>query len=489
MQPQAVPLFFYIRDMSQIYWNLVRETLDRAGVALTPGQESAIDHFFQFHEAKLSSSAFLLKGAAGTGKTFLIRLISWFLLRQGYSVVLLAPTGRAAKVITRRAKRYASTIHRYIYTPFESPGGSIFFQLKENKDPKKTYYIVDEASMVGDHQGEDGKLADSLLSELIRFIYQDYPERRLIMVGDPSQLPPIGSSLSPALHAPHMEEKYYLKVFESELLEVMRQSEASQILLTANEIRQAMQFDEAPEIEIPYGADIELLDQGYEALELYVGLYEPDNPDKVVFITYSNRQATEVNKALRHQLFEAEEVLLQGEMLMIVRNNYAWGDKKFPFIANGEMGIVRNVYTETYEERYGLKWMDADLEFMDINQQPVEIRAKLLLDLLEDNRSQLDYNSMQKVVEARRNAYEGMSKTRMREEARKDPYIHALQVKYGYAVTGHKAQGGQWENVMIGFEPMYKGMSLRDYLRWAYTAFTRAEEHLFLLNYPFMQRW
>ncbi|MEM7039729.1 MAG: ATP-binding domain-containing protein [Bacteroidota bacterium] len=231
-----------------------------------------------------------------------------------------------------------------------------------------------------------------------------------------------------------------------------------------------------------------MIDNGYEALELYTGLYREDDPELVLFITYSNKLAVDVNIAIRNHLFEVDSELIPGEIVMVVRNNYAWGNKQFKFIANGEMGVIREVFSETYEEKYGLRWMDVLIEFMDLTQNLVEIECKVVLDLLDNKQGQIPYQAMQKVIQARRLEYESMSKTQRGLAVRKDPYINALQIKYGYAVTGHKAQGGQWKNVIVGFEPMYQGMTMHDYLRWTYTALTRTEERLYLLNFPFVQR-
>lgn len=464
---------------------MIRDLLEREGLQLTEDQEAALQEFFRFHEHNLGRSLFLLRGAAGTGKTFMIRLFTWFLMRQGYKVALLAPTGRAAKVITRRTRRYASTIHRYIYSPVETPSGSILFDLKENKDPRKIYYIVDEASMVGDGPDDGGA---GLLADLLKFVYAEYPERKVIMVGDPAQLPPVGSSASPALDPTYMEKNFSLVPFKADMTKVMRQEEASEVLVWANLVREAMEGGFAPSPELNYGGEVEILENGHEALELYTGMYAEDDPDNVLFITYSNRLAVDVNIAIRHQLFEPTEDLIRGEMLMVVRNNYAWGTKEFPFIANGEMGSVRDIYWETLEERQGLRFVDIDIEFQDLAANPVELRCKVVLNLLADKKGQVSYADMQLLIRERRMEFDLLPKTRAREAYRKDPYINALQIKYGYAVTGHKAQGGQWRNVIVGFEPMYKGMDLRDYLRWAYTAMTRAEERLYLLNCPFVQR-
>lgn len=471
--------------MSAIQEKIIYDLLEREGLQLTEDQEEALHEFFRFFDFRLQRTIYLMRGAAGTGKTFMIRLLTWALLRMGYKVALMAPTGRAAKVITRRTRRYASTIHRYIYSPVESPGGGIFFDLKENKDPKRVVYIVDEASMVGDGP-EDG--GSGVLADLLKFVYTEHPDRKVIMVGDPAQLPPVGSSLSPALDPEYLDKSFGLETFVADMKRVMRQGETSEVLRWANLVREAMEIGTTPNVEHSYGGEVELLENGYEALELYVGMYAEDDPDHVLFITYSNKLAVEVNLAIRHQLFEPTQDLLRGEMLMVVRNNYAWGNKEFPFIANGEMGTVREVYAETYEEKYGLRFMDIDIEFQDLANNPVELRCKVVLDLLADKKAQLSYNDQQEAFRARRMEYETLPKTRRREAMRSDPYLNALQIKYGYAVTGHKSQGGQWKHVIVGFEPLYKGMDVQDYLRWSYTAMTRAEERLYLLNCPFVSR-
>lgn len=475
--------------MPDLAEKMLADLLARDGASLTEGQEAALQAFLEFHVTDAPGSAFVLRGAAGTGKTFMIRLLTRFLTRQGFKVALLAPTGRAAKVITRRTSRYASTIHRYIYSAVELPGGGVIFERKENKDPRKMYYIVDEASMLGDQAASGDPVGGKgLLSELIKFIYKDEPKRRMILVGDPNQLPPVGSSKSPGLDAGYLRTQYRMRVKEAEMTEVLRQEAESEILRMANLIRASMAEAEPPALSLSYGGEVEVLQNGQEALELYTGLFESDNPDKSLFITYSNKLAVDVNRALRHQLFETEEPLVPSELLMVVRNNYAWGNKQFPFIANGEMGIVRAIFPETLEEKYGLKWMDVELEFRDLSDKPVLIECKVVLDLLDSKSPQLQYADMQRVLLERRKDFAGLSKTRRQDTMRKDPYINALQVKYGYAITGHKSQGGQWEQVIIGFEPMYSGMNLRDYLRWTYTAFTRASERLYILGFPFMEQ-
>jgi len=464
----------------------MNELLMQEGVVLTSDQEKALDVFFQFYQDPEKGTVFLLRGAAGTGKTFLIRLLSRFFTRQGYKNALLAPTGRAAKVITRRSKRYAATLHRHLYTPVEIPGGGVSFQLKENKDPYKMCYIVDEASMVGD--GSEGGYGHGLLADLFQYAGEAGAHRKVIFVGDPAQLPPVGSQVSPALDAPYLREQFKLRVYQADMTQVMRQAEGSEILQWASEVRTAMGQSKLPTLEPVYGGDVELLQDANEALDLFTGLYRQDDPERVLFLTYSNRFAAEVNKAVRHRLFEAEEELLEGEVIMVVRNNYAFGNQQFPFIANGEMGIVQQVHRDTEHQAYGLRWVDATLEFQDLSDQPVEIRCKVVLDLLSSKDPQLPYATLQKLALDRRMDLQNQALSKRKLDVRKDEYLNALQVKYGYAVTGHKAQGGQWKNVIVGFEPLYQGMDLKDYLRWSYTAITRAEEKAYLLNCPFVAR-
>ena len=471
--------------MTQSYRHILHELLQQEAITLTDDQAAAIEAFLHFFADPAPDAVLILRGAAGTGKTFLIRLLTRFLTRQGWKSALLAPTGRAAKVITRRTKRYASTLHRYVYTPMDE-GGGISFRLKENKDPQKMCYIVDEASMVGD--AGEGSKGNSVLGDFFEFAFASSTGRKVIMVGDPAQLPPVGSQTSPALERAYLIEHFGVTVHETEMVEVMRQEADSDILVWASEVRLAMVEDRAPVVERVYGSDVEVLDDGNEALELYTGLYREDDPDRVLFVTYSNKFATDVNRAIRQRLFEAEEELISGEILMVVRNNYAWGTGKFPFIANGEMGVVNTVHRHTLEEKHGLRFVDVTMEFQDLADQAVEVTCKVMLDLLLSKDAQMPYPVMQRLMVERKMAYADLPMSRRVAELRKDPYLNALQVKYGYAVTGHKSQGGQWKNVIVGFEPLYQGMDLKDYLRWTYTAVTRAEEKLYVLGCPFLPR-
>ncbi|MEO1450994.1 MAG: AAA family ATPase [Bacteroidota bacterium] len=462
----------------------LRYFLEKEEIQLTDDQEKALGTFLDFLRSYDDRSTLLLTGSAGTGKTFLINIFSRHLRKLGYKVILLAPTGRAAKVITQRSNRLAYTIHHHIYSPLQN-GYDVVFSRKENKKKSKTVYIVDEASMIGDDAGGGG---NNLLRDLLHYVFDGDPARRLIMVGDPVQLPPVGLDRSPGLDATALHAVDDLDLWEAHLKEVKRQVVDSGILEHAVAIRDAYFSETGESLHLESNRDVQVIDQPWEALETYLGYFEEGNPDRAVFITYSNYQATRINQAIRAQMWETEEKLVRGDLLMVVRNNYAWGDqKRFPFIANGEMGTVREVYPESLETRYGLEWMDVELEFIDARGEPILVNCKVVLSLLTEKHAQLPSETRYAILQARRTEYAGLSMSQATLLMRSDPYVQGLEVKYGYAITGHKSQGGQWENVLINFEPDY-GQNLPAYIRWTYTVFTRATERVFLLNCPFAPR-
>lgn len=473
--------------MDELKKKILQDITGEEDIQLTEDQEVALANFVAFYNSPEDRTTFLLTGSAGTGKTFMINIFTRFLKKMGYKVVLLAPTGRAAKVISKRTQRAAYTIHHHIYNVSEGLYGDISFQPRTNKEKTKTVYIVDEASMVGDQT--DGSTRRGLLLDLLDFVFEEDPYRKLMLVGDPVQLPPVGHDTSPALNSDYLRFEGMLTVFAAALTEVKRQLTDSEVLENAVMIRDAFLSEEETELELIPGRDVSSLENGWEGLESYMGYFEEGNPDRVVFITYSNFRAMKVNMAIRQNLLyeDAQRLLSPSDLLMVVKNNYAWGDAKtLPFIANGEMCTVREVYDDTYEEKYGLHWIDAELEFLDTQQNPIRITCKLVLDLLQNKMPQLDKTVLNQVSHERNQEYIQLPKTQAAEMRRTDPYINALQVKYGYAITGHKSQGGQWENVIIGFEPDY-GQNPRAYLRWTYTVFTRAEERVFVLDCPFME--
>jgi ATP-dependent exoDNAse (exonuclease V) alpha subunit len=476
--------------MDELRQKILEDILGDQEITLTEDQEQALSAFMSFYKDPEERSTYLLTGSAGTGKTFMINIFSRFLRKMGFKVVLLAPTGRAAKVITRRTHRPAYTIHHHIYNVAEGLYGDLSVQQRPKKEKKKVVYIVDEASMVGDQT--DGSTRRGLLLDLLEFVFDEDPYRKLILVGDPVQLPPVGHDTSPALDADFLRFQGMLHLFIAHLTEVKRQVVDSEVLENALLIRDAFLNEESNELSLIPGRDVITLENGYEGLETYLGYYEEGNPDRAVFITYSNYRATQISQAIRRNLFyeDSQELLVPSDLLMVVKNNYGWGNEEdksqnIPFIANGEMGTVREVYQDTYEEKYGLKFIDAEIEFLDPKQEPIRLTCKLVLDLLQVKLPQLPKEALFTVTNERSREYANLPKREAMEMMRKDPYINALQVKYGYAITGHKSQGGQWENVLIGFEPDY-GQNPKAYLRWTYTVFTRAEERVFMLDCPFM---
>lgn len=468
------------QDLQQSILKLITQQED---IVLSGDQSEALRLFVDFLQSPESNSTFMLTGSAGTGKTFLINILSQYLRKSGYKVILLAPTGRAAKVITKRTKRLAYTIHHHIYNPVEgSLGGGLIFDLKRNKEQARTVYIVDEASMIGDQKEEGTR---SLLQDLLRFVFGEDDQRKLILVGDPVQLPPIGLDVSPALNADALEHKYRLTMWHAHLNEVKRQMEDSGVLGNAVLIRDAYN-DSLAEVELQPRRDVQIMENAYDALETYLGYYRDGEPERVVFIGYSNARVTKINQAIRRQLHYTEEPLIEGDLLMVVKNNYAHGDaQRMPFIANGDVGMVRRVYDA--EQQYGLRWQDVEMEFQDAQGEPLLVNCKIVLDLLDSKLPNLPDEVIRKVADERRALYFDLPKTQFAEQMRTDPYVNALQVKYGYAITGHKSQGGQWQNAIIAFEPDY-GQNPTNYLRWTYTAFTRAEERVFLLDCPFVPK-
>lgn len=465
--------------MDPLKARILQDLLGKSDITLSSDQTEALEAFVRFEKQHAERPAFMLTGSAGTGKTFMIGLFTELLRKSGYKVVLLAPTGRAAKVITRRTRRLAYTIHHHIYSPRELISGDVSFELKTNKEEERTVYVVDEASMIGEES--EGL---NLLHDLLQYIFLPEGRHKLILVGDPVQLPPVGHADSPALNVKELRKRYDLDVTHAHLTEVKRQLVDSGVLDNAVLIRDAY-TESRTSVELETGRDVQVIDSPHEAIETYTGYYEDGNPDRVVFITYSNAFAARVNQAIRNQLLGVPEPLVPSDLVMVVKNNYVWGDpKRMPFLANGEMGIVRYADPEP-EERYGLKWMDVELEFQDSRGEPFMVSCKVNLDLLQNKLPQIDRGVMSRIYHERQQEYQGLPRSQAREQLRTDPYLNALQIKYGYAVTGHKAQGGQWENVLIGFERDY-GEDPKAYLRWTYTVFTRAESRVFLLNCPFI---
>lgn len=460
----------------------------------TGEQRAALRTFAAFLTDRDSRAAMILRGSAGTGKTVLASAIvrAMTLLKQ--KVVLLAPTGRAAKVFALNSGHEALTIHRKIYRERSFSGPSGAFNLNDNLHAD-TLFIVDEASMVSNSGHESSAFGSGrLLDDLIRYVYQGR-NCRLLMVGDRAQLPPVGETESPALSADILGA-YGLKVHECDLNEVVRQGSRSGILYNATNIRRLISGYASSSPALSDGAS-SLLEQikvdvsfqdvavvpGDELIEQLGSSYGTAGLDDTIVITRSNKRANIYNQGIRNTILDREEALSTGDILMVVRNKYL--DPKLkapvPFIANGDRGIVRRV--SNYRDLYGFHFADISLEFPDYDN--FELDTTVILDTLTSESPALTREQNEQLFNAVMDDYSDVPlKSERMKHIREDSYYNALQVKFGYAVTCHKAQGGQWTDVYIDQGYMTDDMVTPDYLHWLYTAFTRATGHLYLVNWP-----
>lgn len=421
---------------------------------------------------------FLLKGYAGTGKTTLISTLIKVVGDYGYKTVLLAPTGRAAKVMSNYSKKIALTIHKKIYKVSSDAGGHLVFDLQPNYS-ENTLYIVDEASMISD---ESDFVSRSLLADLIEYIF-DKPGNKLLMVGDTAQLPPVGKVSSPALDRIYLEKNYLMSVFEEELTEVMRQEEHSGILKNATRLRDVLRNSEATmQIQTQKFKDIFRMtsDKLEEGLRYAYDKYGTEN---TILITRSNKSAVQYNEYIRRTIHFCEEEIDAGDRLMVVRNNYSILDDESPisFIANGD--FVELLKIKRTEERYGFRFADVILRFTDYDNMP-EFDAKIFLDTLHSSSPNMSASENKQLYEAVSEDYQHLKTKKQKLDAiRKDPFLNALQVKFAYALTCHKSQGGQWSAVFIDQGYLPEEQINEDFIRWLYTAMTRSTEEVFLMNF------
>ena len=428
-------------------------------------------------------SAFLLKGYAGTGKTSLVSALIQTLPQLRLNTLLLAPTGRAAKVIASDADRPAYTIHKKIYMTVTDASGAVRTVRAVNKH-SYTLFIVDEASMIG---LEPGTSRQSLLEDLVDYVY-DGNHCRLMLIGDSAQLPPVGQSESPALDERYLSTAFSLNIFTSELTEVVRQRQFSGILAGATDLRsQITTLPMGDEVSLPLfnpnGTDVIRL-SGEDLMETLFREYGDFALDQVVVITRSNKRANLFNQGIRNSILFREEEVNAGDFLMVVKNNYYWldGDSSIGFIANGD--IVEVLSVRNVQELYGFRFADATLRFVDYpEEEPRD--CKLLLSTLYSESPALTGEEANTLYNNVMEDYADLPhKADRLRELRQNPYYNALQVKFAYALTCHKTQGGQWRTVIVdqGFLPPDMQLD-REYLRWLYTAFTRATDRVYLLNF------
>lgn len=449
----------------------------------TEEQENAVKSFANFMLSALGDSVFLMKGYAGTGKTTLTAALVRTLDQLQWKTVLLAPTGRAAKVFSFYAGHPAYTIHKKIYRQKVFSNDTDNFVSNPNLY-RNTLFIVDEASMIANEGLSGGHFGSGcLLDDLIQYVYNGMG-CRLMLVGDTAQLPPIGEEESPALSVSILQG-YGLGVTECVLTEVVRQKEASGILWNATELRSRIveeDFFEYPRIRFNGFPDICNL-PGNELIEAINDCYDHVGLDETIIICRSNKRASLYNKGIRNSILFREDELNGGDVLMIAKNNYFWGAdcKELDFIANGDVAVVRRV--RRVREMYGFRFADVLLAFPDYDD--LEVEVKILLDTLHSDSPSLSKEENDRLFYAILEDYADLPTKRERmKKMKEDPYYNALQVKYAYAVTCHKAQGGQWKRVFLDQGYMTEEMLSPDYFRWLYTAFTRATEKLYLVNWP-----
>lgn len=468
-------------------------TTETFGFVPTREQKLAIDTFARFMTCRDDRPAMVMCGSAGTGKTSLSAAMVRALVRMKQRVVLLAPTGRAAKVLSMNAGMPAFTIHRRIYRQKAFSGEMTGFNLNFNK-LKDTLFVIDEASMVsndGFSSGGQGFGSGCLLDDLMEFVFSG-DNCRLMLVGDRAQLPPVGEEESPALMPEALADRYFLSVFRADLSEVLRQAQDSGILFNANTIRQMITHDDItrlPKVRFSGFADIVMV-PGDELIERLASSYGDVGYDETMVVTRSNKRANIYNNGIRNMVLGREDELAPGDILMIVRNNYYWitqsnvqdaENKPFSFIANGDRAKVRRI--RNIQELYGCRFADLSLEFPDYDNY--EIDATVILDSLQSESPSLTHEQSEKLFEGVLADYADIPlKAERMKRVRSDKYYNALQVKFAYAVTCHKAQGGQWAHVYVDQGYMTDDMLTSDYIHWLYTAFTRATEKLFLVNWP-----
>lgn len=445
-------------------------------------QTKLIEGLSEFIFSEEQDEIMLIKGYAGTGKTTMINSLTKTLQSLKIRTALMAPTGRAAKVMAGYTGLPAYTIHKRIYRQQSSADGMGRFVLDKNLF-KNTYFIVDEASMISNESSVGSAFGSGrLLDDLLEFVYSG-ENCRLVLVGDTAQLPPVGLAISPALEAETL--KYYgFGVKEFELKEVVRQAADSGILSCATQIRQTIEKGESSgfiQFDIENFDDVERI-SGEDLIERINSAYEKNGLFDTTVVTRSNKRANLFNKGIRGSILYKENEIEKGDLLMVVKNNYYWVDEDvdLEFIANGDITEIQTIYG--YEELYGFRFADVSLRFIDY--ENVELDCKIFLDTLSIESASFSYEQNRQLFETVSEDYQDIKNKKNRwKKIRENPYFNALQVKYAYALTCHKAQGGQWNTVFVDHGYLVEDMLDHDYYRWLYTAFTRPVDKLYLVNF------
>lgn len=463
-------------------YDLQSEIKKNSDFPLTHSQELWVGEVSEFVTEKKDDNILILRGYAGTGKSSMIALLVGSLSVVGQRAVLLAPTGRAAKVLSAYSKKKAFTIHKKIYFS-NAEGGQVRFRLKNNTH-RNTLFIVDESSMIGE-DSSGGRIFDrgSLLHDLVQYV-EGGDNCKLIFVGDTAQLPPVHLMLSPALNPEKLEYEFNKTVPVHELEEVVRQQLDSGILFNATRLREFIASEDASQFifQMEDFPDVVRLQDGNEFMELLSGALQKDVEDSTVLIVRSNKRANQYNQSIRQRILFLESDLAIGDSLMVVKNNYHWLSEEDPagFIANGDTLRVQKIHT--YKELYGFKFAQVTVQMADYpDQDPFE--TTLLLDTLHANTASLSQEQSQQLYQKVNEDYAHItSKYKRLQKVKENPYFNALQVKYSYAITCHKSQGGQWREVFVEMPYLPEGPSVAFY-RWLYTALTRAQEKLYLIGF------
>lgn len=460
-----------------------RLLIEDLGFSAKLKQEIALQQLSSFVINPSGDSIFLLKGFAGTGKTTIVSALVKNLWKIRRSSVLLAPTGRAAKVISLYSGQDAQTIHKKIYFPKKTGGAGVQFVLQPNKH-KNCVFLVDEASMIPD-ENQDSKLFenDGLLADLIQYVDSGH-QCQLVLIGDTAQLPPVKLDMSPALEEQKLRENYGKEVFHIELDEVVRQSVESDILLNATLIREALaeEFYESFNFRLTDKADVIRLMDGQEILDAIQDSYDHLGHEDTSIIVRSNKRANQYNQQIRSRILFQEEEISAGDYLMVVKNNYFWikPSSEAGFIANGDIIKVLEIFG--IKELYGFRFAEVQVQMVDYpKMKPFE--TVVILDTLQSNSPSLTYEESNKLYQEVMMDYEDeRSKYKKFLKVKNNKFFNALQIKFSYAMTCHKSQGGQWNTIFIEQPYLPNGID-KDYLRWLYTAVTRAQEKLYLIGF------
>lgn len=466
--------------MSDRFINLFYNALDYSP---TSDQQRMINRLGQFVLSFDYQELFLLKGYAGTGKTTLVSALINTLPKIKMRSILLAPTGRAAKVLAGYSGKPAYTIHKKIYRLYTRKDGSVRITLNKNLH-KNTIFFVDEASMIPDRNNDSKGFAQhSLLDDLVEYVYSG-ENCKMILIGDTAQLPPVGLSISPALDDDLLRSSYSLDLYSDELTEVVRQEQSSGILHNATSLREKIAVED---LEFPYFSTNQLPQvfriTGNELEEALMDTFNGRSTEESVVITRSNKRANIYNREIRRRILYQYDELSAGDYMMVVKNNYYWlpGESKAGFIANGD--VIEILKVKGIEDMYGFRFASATVRLIDYPDED-DLEVMLLLDTVTSESASLTWDENQKLFNAVMEDYMDINSKRKRvEEIKKNPYFNALQVKFSYSLTCHKTQGGQWDNVFVEQGFFNDDMLSVDYLRWLYTALTRATKQLYLVNF------